>query len=251
MVETALFTNQIPKKLSDKLSRIYLGNEFCQYRLPTPETLSKLFDLGLPVTIATPLVTSEGLRRIEALAKRVQSLGMKAELMVNDYGVAETFKGDEALSLISGTLLSRQFFDYQGENFIYADEDFFALFKKRFSITRFDITSYPKKINPVLPRNLEDFSLSLHMPFQAVSASRQCLFRYHETSPDQPLDKGVCRADLCTKHIVSLRYPTRFHETFLLCGNSVFLQNQSFPHDAATLRKMHADRLVYMRKLAW
>ncbi|WP_207062999.1 hypothetical protein [Motiliproteus sp. SC1-56] len=70
-----------------RVTRVYLGNEFCERLLPTPAALRSAYAalraLDAGITLVTPLLTDSGLKRLRPLLSILEE---GCEVVVNDWG---------------------------------------------------------------------------------------------------------------------------------------------------------------------
>jgi len=76
-----------------KISYLYFGNEFCEYRIPTVDELKKFLELcdkeKIKPILVTPPVTDKGVRQINTLIEYMVEKNVCIDIAVNDYGVLE------------------------------------------------------------------------------------------------------------------------------------------------------------------
>lgn len=94
-------------------ARIQAGAEFCQELLPTPAELARLLwrceELGLPLTLCTPLCTGAGIERVAALLALFCAAHPESEVVCNDWGVLRLLRRDYPRARPTlGRLIGRQ-----------------------------------------------------------------------------------------------------------------------------------------------
>ena len=71
--------------------RLYIGDEFCIHRLPSPDQLDTLCQLAKgenkAFTFLTPPLTDEGMDRCRLLFDVFKEMDSRTEVVVNDWGV--------------------------------------------------------------------------------------------------------------------------------------------------------------------
>lgn len=76
-----------------ELNRVYLGNEFCEYLIPSIseiiECYKKCKKMDLQLTLVTPLVSTKGLVKIDNIFQRLYASGLLIEIVFNDWGVGK------------------------------------------------------------------------------------------------------------------------------------------------------------------
>lgn len=92
--------------------RLYLGSEFCAWRLPAPRRLRRAVQearrRGLAFTLVTPFLDEEGLGMVVELARTLPE-GEGTEVVANDPGLLEALAGGGwGGTLVAGRLLTRQ-----------------------------------------------------------------------------------------------------------------------------------------------
>ena len=118
-MEQALFIEDVVEleDLHPDYGRIYFGEEFCGRRLASPETYRRVAErcrsMGKRLTLLTPLVTEPELELLAkaidpvlAIARTHPELGL--EIVFNDWGVFQHYRGGQAFEPVLGSLLVRQ-----------------------------------------------------------------------------------------------------------------------------------------------
>lgn len=82
------------------------GSEFCQNRLPPAGVLQTLRSRGLKTSLATSVLTDDGLAAAEKIISRGRRLGLLDEVIVNDWGLLARLKKTTGLRLSIGRLLA-------------------------------------------------------------------------------------------------------------------------------------------------
>jgi len=95
-----------------RYDRLYLGSEFCQWRLPGPRELDRAQrearERGMAFSLVTPFLTESGLRRVASLVRDLPADG-ETEVVANDLGLLEAVAGAGWRgTLVAGRLLTRQ-----------------------------------------------------------------------------------------------------------------------------------------------
>ena len=96
--------------------RIYVGDEFCETRLPDPAQLARHIqyaeDRDLALTLLTPVLTDPGIERIRPLLDTLYAWQPSAEVVINDLGVMVFLKTHyPKFSLSMGRLFNKGFKD--------------------------------------------------------------------------------------------------------------------------------------------
>ncbi|NLB34680.1 MAG: hypothetical protein GX817_02510, partial [Elusimicrobia bacterium] len=95
-MERAYFYSSPPtsKNIPSDSERIYFGNEFCEYLIPSEKNLNKALksalDNGLEFTFLTAYAGDEMFFRYSSLIKMVAELSPGSEVVINDWGLLKT-----------------------------------------------------------------------------------------------------------------------------------------------------------------
>jgi len=98
---------------------LYFGTEFCEDRLPDAHEAAACCEAarerGLEPTLATPLVSPQGLERIARLLDALVARGHRPAVVFNDWGVLELVRARHpSLPLRAGRLVNRSLRDPRG-----------------------------------------------------------------------------------------------------------------------------------------
>lgn len=244
-------------KIPAGYSRVYFGAEFCQWRLPGPQTAvnayNKAREAGLGFTLMTPWVTDVGIKKLRALFKALVSNGAGGvEVVVNDLGVLMLLRKEfRGLVPVLGRLLVKQkrcprvpgIMDELPEagREVYLrsniDDPVTAAFYRKMGIKRVELD------NPLqgIEADLKGVRLkgSVYAPYAYVTTTRHCPASY-----DDRLWQSLsgCKLKGCARNILKLSSPE--HEAPLIMrGNTQFVRNDTLPDD---LKAMGIDRIVHM-----
>ncbi len=257
--------------------RIYWGVEFCQNLIPnlmdTKKVLRFAKENNLKFTLVTPFVTERGLKRLKEIFRRFRKQRIKAEIVVNDWGVLEClhseFSGTFEIAL--GRLLVRQQRDpaikrvlekqppfavrgkdgkisiimhrppskiYQkGIKASYINSPLLQDFLSGFGIKRVELN------NLIQGLNLEGIRLkkSLYAPFVNISTTRFCPM---ETRFQKIYRINVCKRE-CQRYYDILRNKAVLKIIYKR-GNTTFYKNAA---DTRIIEKTNIDRLVFQPEL--
>lgn len=102
-----------PPSSAGPVSRLHLGNEFCERLIPSPTLLRRTIGMadaaGLALTLATPAVPDQGLAKLRRLFRLLPG---GAEVVVNDYGVLRFLASEfPALEPVAGRQLCKMIKD--------------------------------------------------------------------------------------------------------------------------------------------
>lgn len=188
------------------LRGVYLGSEFCEFLLPTPEILQrgiKLAELsGAGFALATPLA-SDGV--IDQLKRLLPLLPAEAELIVNDWGVASMARRQQpALKLVAGRLLCKMIKDPRLNSSVWTEMyphgisgDAFGRMLEMLHIERLELDVPPY----ATPQVFADLQLptAAHAPFGYVSKGRLCKIGSLSLPTTQKFSSGrECRRECLT-----------------------------------------------------
>lgn len=226
-------------------SRLYFGAEFCPWRFPATEQLLRFVEtarrVGLPVTIATPVLNETFLPRFkQQIQALLPELNEQDELLASDLGTIRFVRQcSSAVALVAGRVLSGQKrgprildlqlnaaeIDYFRQGRWYQSEA--RSFLLEHAVTRVELDNLLQGIAP-LPEPLIG---SLHRPYAMVTSSRNCPVR--PTGHYGPCPGGC-------GDVMQLTTPQSAVPLYQ-SGNTQFLQHAALPKDLAKLR---IDRVV-------
>lgn len=171
-------------------SRLYLGSEFCSWRLPARDELHRVIaatrERGMAFTLVTPFLDEKGLHRALALVANLPEDGTM-EVIANDFGFLEAIAERRwAGTVVAGRLLTRQ---RRGPGFqepVGATAEalealrgsaldsprFVSFLSETYEIRRFEIDNLLQgvAIGPLPP----GVRLSIYRPWIIVTATRNC-----------------------------------------------------------------------------
>jgi hypothetical protein len=152
--------------------RLYLGDEFCHHLIPTlldlETALTWCQERGVPLTLATPPVTDDGLQDLRPLFMRLQS-APGAEVVANDWGTLRVLQREfPQLGRVLGRTLRRQIKDPRAEQAAATGamtDGYQAL------LTKLGVTMISADRLPDDPTTLP---LAMHLPYEFVTTGRIC-----------------------------------------------------------------------------
>lgn len=239
-----------------RFERLYLGNEFCELRLPTAPELSRTLALcqaaGVPLTLLTPLLCDKGLAK---LARLLDKLPEGSEVVCSDWGVLHEIRESfPHLDVVVGRTLIRAFKEPRvprGQGPTLAQSDLalpaFPAMLRSLGISRVETDLPPDRLG----LDLSQMGLrgSLHVPFGHVAWGRACMVGSLHLPVQRKFQPGApCRQE-CREILAELRsegLPVRlFHR-----GNTAFALHP--PESLSNLAGLPGiDRLVYDPALAF
>lgn len=236
---------------SPTFTRLYVGSEFCQYRLPKANDLVRAYHkavkAGFSFTFVTPYVTQAGLGQVRQLLAVLHEEAFKnndtIEIVVNDWGVLfEVNQKYSHFQPVVGRLLNKMIRDPRVAH-LYDREDvpqkanavlqtpavsvpYFKRFLQTHHVNRIEFDNLIQNMGS--PLGEEEFSSSLHIGFGVIASGRSCLVgTLHK--PKEEKFKGEVKCKQQCRHyqveLVSTKeqlgtLPTRNIQK----GNSVFYQ---------------------------
>jgi hypothetical protein len=191
-VERAVFVAELERlpPPGEPFERLYLGSEFCVWRLPSPHQLGRAIRAaaarGLGFTLVTPFLDEPGLDRALALVRRLPA-DPGVEVVANDLGLLEALRAEGwPGTLVAGRLLTRQ---RRGPGVqshgslppaaaralrgsALESPAFVALLGAAYGVRRFELDDLVQGVEvPQLPAGVR---LSLYRPHLLVTATRNC-----------------------------------------------------------------------------
>lgn len=198
-------------------NRIYFGNEFCEALIPTVEDFELVSDMcrksGLRLTLVTPMVTTEGINKIQKLLRHIQENKMIIELVANDYGVLSLCAGNSTIRPIlgRGILGQTQFARLEGipsnhkgialkdwpQRHVASTAAFLNLITKKYGVGRveFDLS----RQGLLIPAQEKTLQTSVYFPWVVINTQRVCpIGHIHrpetEAIPAHPACEFQCRS---------------------------------------------------------
>lgn len=245
-----------------KPDRIYAGDEFCQNRLPTPDTLNDFFRLsyekGLPLTLLTPVLTDAGIQKCSELFDRLSRWDPGAEVVVNDLGVLFYLKKKyPEFRLSLGRLFNKGFKDPRLEETgpmmsegmkISLNDCTFKRKNMRELAARLGIRRFEQDLLP--HADLDDINVpgmktSVYFPFGYVTTGRACLTAGLVRHPDTGFRMNNGCHSPCISYGLKLKHPRLDLELFQ-SGNTLF-----YRYTVAVMKRLlnqaesNAVRLVF------
>lgn len=255
-----------------ELSRLYFGQEFCQYLIPRPEDVEQAChfarQLGWAFTYVTGYVTDSGLTRIAANLDVLAAMGFPIEVVVNDWGVLELLNHEHPWARpVLGRLLVKQlrFGRYThalppiNPNGIEASvedirrnqvDSFRALnlsipvYREHLQsagVRRVDLDIVPQAVE--LPADAWGFAISCYFPWGYLTGGRNCL----TAGMVEPEREFVVLGTPCSQPCRQFNrsgLTSNFSETVIQRGNSVFLYHEADPRPYVEA-ELPIDRIVF------
>ncbi len=262
----------------DEYQRIYWGVEFCQNLIPNLADTEKILNFvkqnNLRVTLVTPFVTEQGLKRLKKIFSWLKKQNVKnLEIAVNDWGVLEYLHDgfNKYFELVLGRLLVRQQRDpaikkvlekqlpfavkgkdgkiniivhqppakkyRKGIKASYINSPLLQDFLSKFGIRRVELN------NLIQGLNLDGikFKKSLYTPYVNISTTRFCPM---ETKFQKIYRINVCRRE-CQRYYDILR-SRAVPKIIYKRGNTTFYKN---PVNIKKVVENGIDRIVFQPEL--
>lgn len=179
--ETACFYRRESTLLTDNtFSYVYIGNEFCERRLPSKELCEEVYRHcnvnGKKLVLVTSYCSSSGVDAIERLLKMCSQANVHFdEIVINDYGVLELLKQIEYETVrILGRLLTSRYYEDAKNNISSFFPDAFLSFLKANTITAVECNAHEHWMHVARQLETENMSAHLHYPYQYITTSRYC-----------------------------------------------------------------------------
>ncbi|MBN1586132.1 MAG: hypothetical protein JW937_01735 [Candidatus Omnitrophica bacterium] len=175
---------------SESWDRIYYGNEFCHYLMPSVEELQDLVleagKICRPLTLLTPPVGEDFLDRAESLLSFLSESLPDAEVVYNDWGVLRLCR-QYGLKPVQGRLLNKQRRDprilpYFDELPSGAQQRMRQMGLSKQAVSFLEGLGVSRVELDVLDQGVEDeftgtgIAVSLYWPYAVVTNTRDCVF---------------------------------------------------------------------------
>lgn len=177
-----------------KFSHLYFGVEFCEYLIPSVESLARFADICMgndlfPVFV-TPVVTDYGIDRLEKCFAYLNNQLTHYGVVVNDIGVLHMIQScSRTIDIIAGRVLDKTSHDcripeaelanyYSSAGMRYASEPGVLSEEHINVLSKLGVCRYEFDL-PITGLRLRNTSAhySLYWPFQYITTGRVCLFR--------------------------------------------------------------------------
>lgn len=244
----------------DGYSRLYFGNEFCSYLIPSAAELGVVIDFvklrksGL--SFVTGYANDGDIKKYTALFKIIEKSGIAAEIIINDWGIFELSQ-DFSMKAVLGRLLCRQ---KKGRRILNiftrlpreAKERFqsaalnanFVDFLKKNNIERVEIDNLLQGV--FLNSIKERLSFSLYLPYGYITTTRLC----PSHADNQRMMASLVIPASCNKDCRRTEYFTLAHREMrgdlILKGNTIFYKCENIN---LICRDKRVDRIVFQPKL--
>lgn len=237
------------KFMYKKISRIYVGNEFCHNLFPSKRMLidiiKKANNEGLEVTICFTYVRECYIDKTKSIINEIYNWcnenNKKIEIVINDWGMLKIVENkQDYLTLCLGVLLNKRKKDpryiykngYDENKALIGDNSLnskiFSEFLKDNNINRFEYESCGYKLN------IAKGNHTLHMPFYVTNTSQYCTLYAKCTTMNRGSQKLVMGCPMyCKDYIFS--YPK--HLKMVGKYNSLFSFDDTLLRDSKKLEQ--------------
>ncbi len=259
-MERAVFVadlDRLPPE-GEPYDRLYLGSEFCAWRLPEERELQEARGVaarrGVGFSLVTPFLDEPGLARTLALVRALPE-DPATEVVANDLGLIEVLRGAGwGGTVVAGRLLTRQRrgpgFQSFGDVTAAAaaalrgsalDSPAFVELLGSYGVKRFELDDLVQGASiPVLPAGVH---LSLYRPYLLVTATRNCPWIFDGRTWDR--SRGCARPCRGQElHLVPQRRDPEAQHGLHLGGCAQFLEHRSDAPPPAGV-----DRIVWQPEI--
>jgi len=242
---------------SKQYSRIYIGNEFCDRRIPSVDFLKRIakWCSGAPMelTLVTPCMTDAGLKPLKAALDYLSGENKKLEVVINDWGVLRVLRRDYPSStfILGRILVSRylcRFFSHEAVGQFSSSVEkkkFYCFFPgaflelmKEYGIKRFEFNSY-NHLYLTQEQLIENGIMAhIYFPYTYLTVTRHCRFPNHY-DPVPLVDVTICHDECVGRYAV---LSNCLHERELIeYGNARFIKEKDIFHNT----EYSIDRVIY------
>ena len=176
---------------------LYFGTEFCEHLIPEEEEIRKWKKIcecdNLVPVFVTPMVSDWGLNRLKMCFDLISTELQEAEIVVNDYGVAELIRSSyPGLKIIFGRMLDK--LTHESRALANEFEDYYGVKGIQYAVHPGNVSGYSQRaisifqvkrfeydlpnVGILLPPN--SFHYSLYWPFSFLTTGRVCMFHSFE-----------------------------------------------------------------------
>lgn len=268
-MEKAIFINKIDQWREDYLgvyTRVYTGNEFCQFLFPCLDAIVDFIDFmkrkKLNVSIVTPYMSTNYIYKIEEIIRKLWDMGCEFELVVNDWGFLSLISNKyPEKKIILGRILNKMkrdpriindelynvpvslFQNYKDCNYSLPwVRDF--LIKK--GVVRLEFDNLLQGLNMELGGDSPIINNSIYHPFFYITTTRLCRFNIiNQDAKKEGIIFKVpenCRKN-CMDYRLVFRQDLMKDVPLILQGNTLFGMNKDIDEDM--LKKNGINRIIF------
>lgn len=234
------------------LRALYFGTEFCEDMLPGIDEAEAFCaqsrDAGIEAVLLTPVVTSSGLMRLDALLAGLGRRNWSPTVTFNDWGVLTLLRNSYPhLICKAGRLLNRGLRDPRmAEEFkVRLTADVNKGEKQRALLLRFGVSGVetdPDLDGCYLEAEHSKLQRALHLPYSFTASGRNCLLKADSKTADESFSKGLGRGCSSPCRGQSLRVKRQDTDLPLWrAGNTIFSE---LPRSLVAAQLQRCDRIV-------
>lgn len=259
--EKAIFVNDslIPFHSFADFEHFYIGDEFCERRLPSILTLKNMHNYydrkDIKLTLATPYLTNEGIKKLTQILNFIAQGNVNLEeVVINDWGALRLLKdyNDRFRIVLGRILVSRYLKEQHSKKFAQQHlrndkkvgfhclfPDSFLDFIKEQNIACLEFNSYYHLAITHKQVSKYGFKVHIYYPFIYLTTSRYCTcingYRsYFRNSIEN------CNED-CKEYIAVITN-RHFANGIFIKGNAYFIKQEKNLED---FNNLEVDRLIY------
>jgi len=255
-MEKAIFVDLLAQASDAAIyQNLYIGDEFCERRLPSEEelmlALCKGNELGCSVTLVTPYVTDVGIARIALLVKAIKQQKTSCEIVINDWGVLEFLKSQGEFSVVLGRLLVSRYLTSEvlknGNGYVEFPESFMRFICEQ-HIKTLEFNVYQQVKSTCRQRKQYGIGAHLYFPCSYITTSRFCScargFHDYLRQPDDGCKRECLRLEARLESNGSDR-------RIVIKGNTyLYFSDDDFATLADNVDRVILNDLSYVEKLA-
>lgn len=237
-----------------RISHLYFGSEFCEYRIPSTRTLHNFLKIckkdKLSPVFVTPPSSDYGVKKIEEDLLYLKKELDNCEIVINDLGILELARDICSDFIITigrvfdktshdSRILSRDLQAYYGQDGLkFARTPGILSSSTNKVLCKYNVVRYEFDFPKVGLEVNGDFKYSLHFPYQYLTTGRICLFRANQFKGRHKFlvsSEECCQ--VCTNIQAELRKPVngfvvengkKINDLYLFQrGNTIFYLNES------------------------
>ncbi|MBI5208214.1 MAG: hypothetical protein HY934_10585 [Candidatus Firestonebacteria bacterium] len=260
-MEKVIYIKKIAQlsNIEDNINRVYFGEEFCQWILPSLEDFKNARKIseekGINFTCVLPYFSESCINKLSEILK-ILSNYTSCEVVINDWGSLYFInKHFPEFKIILGRLLTKQrrgvpVISYddiplEGKKMLRTNcinSPYWINFLNHFHIERAEIdnTHDLREHNIDLP-----LKWSIYYPYGYITTTRLCFYNYGKNGWQREKRGGTTCSRSCLGKNIRLHYPSFDSEIYLL-GNTQIYKSKSLP---SNLSKYGIDRIIDNNKL--
>lgn len=225
---------------NNRISVLYYGNEFCEYRIPSVEQLTTFIGLCkknmLKPVLVTPVVTDKGIDRIISLLEYMSVNNINIDVVINDFGVLELVRRKYPNhKVIMGRIMDKTSHDSRAT--VKELEDYYGLDGLKFAKTPgiiseqakyvlrdYDVIRWEFDLPNVGIELPTDIDCSLYWPYCYLTTGRVCSMRAaHLNGKDKYLVGSSFCEQVCRNVMIEKRKPSNGY-----CLNGIQNKNEMY-----------------------